>query len=83
MARKSPRWPGDRFQFERYGNLWLVFGPLNGVRVALVAAAAVAALAALVAGYVGAALVLLVGILVHGIGWLYLYNQRTYQTDPD
>lgn len=54
-----------------------MFGPLNGVRIALVACAAVAALAALVVGYVAVAVVLLVGVAVHGLGWLYLYRQRT------
>ena len=54
----------------------VVFGPLNGVRVALVAAAAVAALAAFFTGFTGAGVVLLVGVTIHGVGWLYLYNQR-------
>jgi hypothetical protein len=53
-----------------------VFGPLNGVRVALVAAAVLAALAALLVGYVGAAVVLLAAVAIHGLGWLYLYSQR-------
>jgi 4-hydroxybenzoate polyprenyltransferase len=52
-----------------------MFGPLNGVRVALVAAAAIAAVVALGAGFTLAGLVLLVGIAVHGLGWLYLYRQ--------
>jgi ABC-type proline/glycine betaine transport system permease subunit len=54
----------------------VVFGPLNGVRVALVAAAALAALAAFFAGFAGAGVVLLIGVAIHGVGWLYLYNQR-------
>ncbi len=53
-----------------------MFGPLNGVRVALVSAAAFASLAAFFAGFTGAAVLLLVGIAIHGIGWLYLYNHR-------
>jgi hypothetical protein len=53
-----------------------MFGPLNGVRVALVCFAVVAALAALIAGYPGASLVLMVGVAIHGFGWLYLYRQR-------
>lgn len=53
-----------------------MFGPLNGVRVALVAGAVLAAIAALFAGYVAAGLVLLTGVALHGLGWLYLYNQR-------
>jgi hypothetical protein len=57
----------------------IMFGPLNGVRVALVSAAAFASLAAFFAGFTGAAALLLVGIAIHGAGWLYLYNHR----DPD
>ena len=53
-----------------------MFGPLNGVRVALVATACVAAIAALVAGFTAAAIVLLVAVGIHGLGWLYLYRQR-------
>lgn len=53
-----------------------MFGPLNGVRVALVAGAVVAALAALFVGYVGAAIVLLTAVAIHGLGWLYLYSHR-------
>lgn len=53
-----------------------MFGPLNGVRVALVAGAILAAIAALATGYTVAGLVLLVGVAIHGLGWLYLYNQR-------
>lgn len=55
----------------------LMFGPLNGVRTALVAAAALAALAALLLGYTAAALVLLLGVGIHGLGWLYLYSKRS------
>lgn len=53
-----------------------MFGPLNGVRTALVIAAALAALASLIAGYPQAAAVLAVGIGIHGLGWLYLYATR-------
>lgn len=53
-----------------------MFGPLNGVRVALVAGAVLAAIAALFTGYIAAGIVLLVGVALHGLGWLYLYNQR-------
>jgi hypothetical protein len=53
-----------------------MFGPLNGVRVALVSLAAVAAVAALVAGYPLVTVVLVAGIAVHGLGWLYLYRQH-------
>lgn len=54
-----------------------MFGPLNGVRVALVCAAAGAAIAALLLGHVMVSLVLLAGVAVHGLGWLYLYRQKT------
>jgi ABC-type proline/glycine betaine transport system permease subunit len=53
-----------------------MFGPLNGVRTALVIAAALAAIVSFVAGYPGAGLVLLAGVAVHGLGWLYLYVNR-------
>lgn len=53
-----------------------MYGPLNGVRVALVAGAVVAALAAFVAGFPGAGLVLLVAVGVHGLGWMYLRAHR-------
>ncbi|MGD2101651.1 MAG: hypothetical protein PVG83_05390 [Acidimicrobiia bacterium] len=59
-----------------------MFGPLNGVRTALVVAAALAGVVSLVAGYVGAALVLLVGVGIHGLGWLYLYMHRD-RVEPD
>ncbi len=58
-----------------------MFGPLNGVRVALVSAAVVAAIAALLAGFPGAAIVLLVGVAIHGAGWLYLMSRR-YPDEP-
>lgn len=59
-----------------------VFGPLNGVRTALVIAAAIAALISLVAGHPGAAGILLLGVAIHGLGWLYLYAARQ-RTGPD
>lgn len=60
-----------------------MFGPLNGVRVALVAAAAVAALIAAAQGQWVVTLVLGLGVAVHGAGWWYLYQrvQRERQTD--
>lgn len=59
-----------------------MFGPLNGVRTALVIAAFLAALVCLIVGYTGAALVLLAGVAVHGLGWLYLYvNRARTRTD--
>ncbi|HET9258976.1 MAG TPA: hypothetical protein VFP42_02475 [Acidimicrobiia bacterium] len=57
-----------------------MFGPLNGVRTALVIAAGLAALVCFVAGYPGAGMVLLLGIGIHGLGWLYLYMGRERNT---
>lgn len=57
-----------------------MFGPLNGVRVALVSFAVVAAIASLIVGYPMVAVVLLVGVAIHGLGWLYLYRQHMRQT---
>lgn len=54
----------------------LVFGPLNGVRLALVISAAVAGVVAMFAGFAVAGIVLLVGVALHGAGWLYLYSHR-------
>ena len=53
-----------------------MFGPLNGVRVALVSFAVVAAIAGLIAGYPVVSAVLLAGVALHGLGWLYLYRQH-------
>lgn len=53
-----------------------MFGPLNGVRTALVIAASLAALVCLVVGYPEAAAILGLGIALHGLGWLYLYATR-------
>lgn len=58
-----------------------MYGPLNGVRVALVTLAALAALLAAILGYPMVTLVLVVGVALHGFGWLYLANQA--KTDPD
>ena len=52
-----------------------MFGPLNGVRTALVIAAGVTALLAAVLGQWVVTLVLLIGVAIHGLGWLYLYRQ--------
>ena len=59
-----------------------MFGPLNGVRVALVALAVVAAVGALIVGYPEAAAVLAVAVAVHGVGWVYLYKQRMRNGNP-
>lgn len=53
-----------------------MFGPLNGVRTALVIAAAVAALAALVLGEWVMATMLLLGVALHGVGWWYLWRHQ-------
>ena len=58
-----------------------MYGPLNGVRVALVTLAALAALLAAILGYPMVTLVLVVGVALHGLGWMYLANQA--KTDPD
>lgn len=53
-----------------------MFGPLNGVRTALVIAAAFAALLALFLGYWLVSVMLLLGVAVHGLGWVYLYKNQ-------
>ena len=52
----------------------IMFGPLNGVRTALVTAAALTAVAAAALGYWTAAAVLTAGVAVHGLGWWYLWK---------
>lgn len=59
-----------------------MFGPLNGVRTALVALAALAALLALALGQWAMGLALLAGVAVHGYGWYYLYR-RHQGSHPD
>lgn len=58
-----------------------MFGPLNGVRVALVTLAVLAALFAAVLGHWSVSLVLGIGVALHGLGWLYLAQQA--KTEPD
>ena len=58
------------------GRVGVVFGPLNGVRVALVVAAALAALLALVFGQWVMGLALGAGVAFHGLGWWYLYRRN-------
>ena len=53
-----------------------MFGPLNGVRTALVIAAAIAALAAIVLGEWVMATMLLLGVALHGVGWWYLWRRQ-------
>ena len=60
-----------------------MFGPLNGVRVALVTLAVLAALLAAILGYWSVSLILLIGVAIHGFGWLYLAQQaKPDVTDP-
>lgn len=59
-----------------------MFGPLNGVRSALVIAAFLTALGAAVLGYWTAALVLMAAVVVHGLGWLYLYKRARQGAEP-
>ncbi len=54
-----------------------MFGPLNGVRTALVIAAALAGLAAAAFGEWIMAGMLALGVTLHGLGWLYLYRRHT------
>ncbi len=85
-SMRSPTAGATSVDLRTVARYWLpaycvvMFGPLNGARVALVAAAAVGALAAFFTGFTGAGVVLLVGVTIHGFGWLYLYNQR--DSDP-
>lgn len=53
-----------------------MFGPLNPVRVTLVIAAGMAAVIAFFTGFALAGTILLAGVLVHGLGWIYLYGLR-------
>lgn len=50
---------------------------MNGVRIALVALAGVAALVAVIFGQYLVGAVLIAGVAVHGLGWLYLYRQKS------
>lgn len=59
-----------------------MYGPLNGVRAALVTLAVLAALAAAILGHWIVTLVLGMGVALHGLGWLYLAQQaKTESTD--
>ena len=55
-----------------------MFGPLNGVRVALVACAVVAAVVGAIAGQWAVTFFLGAGIAVHGAGWWYLYQRAQH-----
>lgn len=56
------------------GTLSLMFGPLNGVRTALVITVVIAAIAAAIVGQYVVAAVFAAGVAVHGLGWWYLYR---------
>ena len=58
----------------------VVFGPLNGVRTALVTTAALAAIVAAVFGQWIMTGMLLAGVAVHGAGWWYLYLRHQAET---
>jgi hypothetical protein len=53
-----------------------MFGPLNGVRIALVASAVVAAIAAAALGQWVVTVFLAAGVALHGAGWWFLWKQR-------
>lgn len=52
-----------------------MYGPLNGVRTALVVTAVVAGVAAAFLGEFLVSAVLAAGVGVHGLGWWYLSKQ--------
>ena len=58
-----------------------MYGPLNGVRVALVTLAVLAALFAAFLGYWMVTLIMLIGVALHGFGWLYLAQQAKSESD--
>lgn len=51
-----------------------MFGPLNGVRTALVITVVIAAIAAVLLGQYLVAAVFAAGVAVHGVGWWFLYK---------
>ncbi|HEY5684752.1 MAG TPA: hypothetical protein VIY70_05210 [Acidimicrobiia bacterium] len=60
-----------------------MFGPLNGVRVALVASAVVAAVAAAALGQWVVTVFLLAGVGLHGVGWWFLWRSRPDAADTE
>ncbi len=59
-----------------------MYGPLNGVRVALVTAAILAALTAGALGEWSVTVVLMAGVAIHGIGWVYLNAKAKAEKSP-
>lgn len=59
-----------------------MFGPLNGVRSALVIAAFLTAILAAILGFWTASFVLLAAVAVHGLGWLYLWKRAESHRSP-
>ena len=57
------------------------FGPLNGVRTALVIGAGLTAVLAVALGQWIVALVLLAAVAIHGWGWWYLARKKPYPGD--
>jgi hypothetical protein len=53
-----------------------MFGPLNGVRTALVITAVIAGLLAAVFGQWAMTAALFAGVALHGWGWWYLYKRH-------
>lgn len=72
------------------GPLWHVwrrklaemYGPLNGVRAALVTLAILAALAAAILGQWLVTLILGTGVALHGLGWMYMARHAPPEADP-
>jgi hypothetical protein len=53
-----------------------MFGPLNGVRTALVIAAAITAIAAAFMGEWIVTTMLTLAVALHGLGWWYLWRRH-------
>jgi hypothetical protein len=74
-AGRQVTWRGTRSSTLTASYNHPMFGPLNGVRTALVLMAAVAAVIAAALGWWWAAVILLAGVAVHGLGWFYLWRK--------
>lgn len=59
-----------------------MYGPLNGVRIALVTVAVIAVVALAAIGQTIGALVLAAGVALHGYGWVYLRRKATESESP-